>query len=173
MVTTATRASAQSIEQSKSNRKFCTFWVSDRQFGVDILDVKEVNRESSFTPIYHAPAEVRGYVNIRGQIYLILDLRKLLGLGSAVAERASRLVLFKPSVGESFGVLVDKVGDVISVEDGAIEDRRGSGQTLPETGDRRCDRDDLTSGVCKLQDSLLVILNARNLLTQVEKVRES
>lgn len=173
METIATQAPVQSFEQTKNSRTFCTFWVSDRQFGVDILDVKEVNLESSFTPIHHAPPEVQGYVNIRGQIYLILDLRRLLGFETNVAEQTSRLVLFKPSVGESFGVLVDKVGDVVTVDNDAIEDRRSSGQPLPEIGERRGNAEGLANGVCKLQDSLLVILNARNFLAQVENVSET
>ena len=91
------------------SRQFCTLWVSGKLFGFDILDVKEVNLETDFTPISHSPAEVKGYVNVRGQIYLILDLRVLLGLDPAEIQRESRLVLFKPSIGESIGVLVDKV----------------------------------------------------------------
>ena len=70
----------ETVETQK--RQFCTFWISGRHLGVDVLDVKEINSEINLTPIFHAPKEVIGYVNIRGQIYLILDLRLILGFES-------------------------------------------------------------------------------------------
>lgn len=160
-------ASAQ-FRNTAEKKHFCTFQVSGRLFGVDILDVKEVNREASFTPVFHAPEEVRGYVNIRGQIYLILDLRVLLGLNAGDAEESNRLVLFKSSVGDSFGIVVDTVGDVVEVDGDEIEDRRKGGQAVSEEGERRGESEDHVSGVCKLKNALLVILNARNLLKSIE-----
>ena len=73
-VTDVTRASMA------TQRLFCTFRVDGRLFGVDILDVKEVTAETTFTRVAHAPDEVLGLVNIRGHIYLALDLRRLLGM---------------------------------------------------------------------------------------------
>jgi chemotaxis signal transduction protein len=157
---TAGKATGKTDERRK--RQFCTFMIGERLFGVDILDVKEINPETGFTPIFHAPREIRGYVNIRGQIHLILDLRLLMGLERKSIDAASRLILFKPNVGVSFGVLVDSVGDVVEVEDALIEDRRKTEKGAPEHGDRRTS--DIGSGVCKLKDELMVILNSRNLL---------
>src|SRR5262245_60529706 len=93
-------------------RLFCTFRVDGRLFGVDILDVKEVTTEITATRIAHTPEEVRGLVNIRGHIYLALDLRLLLGLPPANATGDSRMVLFKPTVGSAFGVVVDEISDI-------------------------------------------------------------
>ena len=73
-------------------RLFCTFRLGERLFGVDVLAVKEVNREMTFTAVPHAPAAVRGFANLRGQIHLVLDLRQLLGLPPAVVGPDSRLV---------------------------------------------------------------------------------
>lgn len=138
-------------------QQFCTFRISNRLFGVDILDVKEINTELSFTPIHHAPEEVRGLVNIRGQIYLVLDLRRVLGFSPGTAEESTRLILFKQSVGEAFGVLVDSIGDVVSVDRKQIEERRKQESPAPSTEERR--RADFGKGVCKLDEELLVILD--------------
>ena len=138
-------------------RQFCTFLAGDHLFGVDILDVKEIYTEIDFTPISHAPKQVKGYVNIRGHIHLILDLRLLLEFESKKTDEASRLVLFKPGVGESFGVLVDRIGDVLEVDETQIEYYQET-----EFG-VSC----LKSGVCKLKNALLVILNSENLLKSV------
>jgi chemotaxis signal transduction protein len=97
-------------------RMFCTFRVDDRLFGVDILDVKEVTAETTFTRVAHAPDEVLGLVNIRGHICLALDLHRLLGLPALAVTVDSRLVLFKSSVGHAFGVVVDAIADIRTVD---------------------------------------------------------
>ncbi len=147
------------------NRQFCTLILGKRLFGVDILDVKEISPNLEFTPVFHAPREIVGYVNIRGAIHLILDLRLLMGFESTRTDEWSRLVLFKPNVGESFGVLVDRVGDVVEVDESYIEDRRKSSKEGRGGVERR--KSDLGSGVCKLDDELMVILNSRNLFNHI------
>ena len=154
-------------QQGVSQQQFCSFRLAGRLYGVDILDVKEINPETVFTPIFHAPEEVRGYVNIRGQINLVLDLRRLLGFDPRPIDQDSRIVLFKPHVGENYGVLVDQVGDVVSVSQDRIEDRRADSQGVPEGRERRNELR-AARGVCKLEKELLVILDARAFLTTIK-----
>lgn len=149
-------------------KQFVTFYISGRLFGVDINYVKEINTENQFTPIFHAPREIKGYVNIRGQIYMILDLRLLLGFSKSEFLESSRIILFKPSVGESFGVLIDKIGDVVEVKETDIEE---SLQKLSDniSSDLGAKLEHITEGVCKLKNNLLVILNPTVFLPEVEK----
>ncbi len=147
-------------------RQICTFTIDDRLLGIDILDVKEINTETRFTPIFHAPREVRGYVNIRGQIHLILDLRRLMDLPEKPVDDGSRLILFKPRVGDNFGILVDQIGDVLDIQGDMIEDRRKTDRGAPDGDDRRTL--EMGSGVCKLEDGLLIVLEAENLLQRIE-----
>ena len=141
----------------------CSFWIAERLFGVDILDVKEINREVGFTRIHHAPPDVRGYVNIRGQIYLVLDLRLMLGFGSAPTGPANRVVLFKPSAGNSFGVLVDRAGDIVHIARDRIEWRERQ-----PAGHGQDPRKALIAGDCKLPMKLLTLLHSRGLLEAVQ-----
>lgn len=143
------------------NRQFCTFWLSGRLFGVQILDVKEIHPEVAITPIFHAPKEVKGYVNIRGQVYLILDLRPMLGFEGKEIDRKSCLVIFKNTVGEPFGVLVDQISDVVEVSSDQIEVGDGGGQDKMGSAG-------MVQSVCKLPQSLLVVLDARKFLGSVE-----
>ena len=127
----------------------------------------EINTETEFTPIFHAPEAVKGYVNIRGQIHLILDLRLIMDLPEKPVDAESRLILFKPTVGENFGILVDRIGDVMEIHGDMVEDRRKADEGVPETGDRRAL--EMGGGVCKLKDGLMIILDANQLLTHIEK----
>jgi len=133
---------------------------------VDIRDVKEINTEVSFTPILHAPRQVKGYLNIRGQIHLVLDLRLILGFEEDPDVEGKKVIIFKQSVAEPFGVLVDMMGDIIEAEDSQIEDppkEEGLSEEKQMTLERR-----VISGFCKLKSGLLIILNPRNFLKSLE-----
>jgi chemotaxis signal transduction protein len=152
-------------ETSNQKLQCCTFRIAGRLFGVDIHDVKEIFPEVSLTPVFHAPKEVKGYVNIRGQIYLILDLRLILGHEEKPVDKESCLVLFKPSVAEPFGILVDKIGDVVVVEKEQMEKNRPSLSDVEK-------RSDLINFVCKLEKALLVVLNPKKILEYIDADKE-
>ena len=147
-------------------RQFCSFRAANRLYGADILTVKEVTGETSFTAVHHAAPEVQGLVNIRGQISLVLDLRMLLGFDKQPISPNSRVVLFKPDVGESFGFLVDSVGDVISADENMIEWRK-DGRKSSEAAETSGKHERLELGVCKLEKDLLVILNPAQALASL------
>jgi chemotaxis signal transduction protein len=132
-------------------RHYCSFWIGDHLFGIDILDVKEINGDISLTPIFHAPPQVRGYVNIRGQVHLVVDPRRPLGLEPDPALTGKMLIIFKPSVGEACAMLVDRVGDIVEVPEANFEE-----ETVDPIGETT-----LTAGVCKLDGQLLVVLDPR------------
>ncbi len=139
-------------------RQFCSFHIADRLFGIDILDIREIKDEFSLTAVHHAPREVRGLANIRGHICLILDLRLMLGFDVRDVDEMSRLILFKERTGESFGVLVDQIGDIADVDENQIEKCLPDENSSTETGG------DSTVGICKLEDELMVILAPGKLL---------
>lgn len=147
-------------------RQFCTFHIGQNLFGVDITDVKEIRTPDRFTTVCHASDEVRGFVNIRGQIHLVIDLRVLLGFDAAETGKFSRIVLFKRHVGESFGILVDTVGDVVETNEAGIENM---GERNRENGSGLRGSYDLIVGNFKLEDKILIILDSTLLLKKVEK----
>jgi purine-binding chemotaxis protein CheW len=150
----------------ESQRLFCTFRVDGRLFGVDILDVKEVTAETTYTRVAHAPDEVLGLVNIRGHIYLALDLRRLLGMPATDLTTDSRLLLFKPSVGSAFGVVVDEISEIQTADANRIERFTQNDHEFATTNVQRID---LIDSVCKLGTELLVVLNPRRFLSLVEQ----
>ena len=148
-----------------ATRQFCSFRVAGRLYGADILKVKEITGETNITPVFHAPSEVKGIVNIRGQISLVLDLRLMLGFEPQSITTASRIVLLKPEACESFGLLVDAIGDVIAADESMIEWRRSHEELGGVAGEHRCS---LETGVCKLEKSLLVILDPSMALRYIQ-----
>jgi purine-binding chemotaxis protein CheW len=150
----------------ENTQLFCTFRSADHWFGVPVQDVKEVTTQTTCTPVPHAPHEVAAYVNIRGHIFMALDPRSLLGLDARTTAE-NRLILFKPGVGPSLGLLVDEIGDIVAVDSNQIEDF-GAGAHQPSAG-TFIDRVDLITRVCKMPAGLLMILEPRKFVRLVEQ----
>lgn len=159
-------------EQQKRMRKhqFCTFQLADRLFGIDILDIKEITQEAQYTTIFHASKQVQGYVNIRGQIHLVLNMRQMMGFERRELDSESRIIIFKPRAGEAFGILVDRIGDVVEVDEETIEERRNDEQVTKEGQERR--NVSLGMGVCKLEDDVMVLLNSRRFLSTMHQQKQ-
>ena len=161
---------------NRSVVQMCTFRMADRLFGVDILDVKEVNENVNVTPIYHAPPDVCGYINIRGQILLVVSLHETFGLEQKLKTDQTaiggKIVVFKQSVDEPFGIVVDEVCDVVPIDPKRIVDRRSSAGETAESRELRRVRDEMAIGVYPLEKELLLILNARRILAKGSKIKQ-
>lgn len=130
-------------------RQFCTFYLGDDFFGVDVRRVQEVLRHQQQTRVPLAPKMIRGLINLRGQIVTALDLRCRLGLGEPAEDTIPINVVVRTEDGP-VSLLVDEIGDVVEVTDDDFE-------PPPETvkGIAR----ELVVGTYKLPDRLLLILD--------------
>ena len=68
-----------STTSSTAERRFCTFFLGEECYGIDILTVREINRQVQITPARGAPEAVRGFMNLRGQIVTVIDPAVQLG----------------------------------------------------------------------------------------------
>lgn len=129
-------------------RQLCTFFVEDLFFGIDIADVREVLFHQQMARVPLAPPVVEGLINLRGQIVTAVDLRRRLGIAARpVRDEPMNVVVFTP--GGLVSLLVDKVGDVVTVDQSMFE-------TVPET--IKPSMRQLLSGVYKLDKKLLLVV---------------
>jgi chemotaxis signal transduction protein len=91
---------------------------------------------------------------------MIIDLRKSLGITSEPTEK-EKLLLIKDHIAGQTGIIVDDIGDVISVEAEQIE--LSSSNTNKDELENISNKN-IVHGVCKLKNKLMIILNANNLL---------
>jgi purine-binding chemotaxis protein CheW len=131
------------------NRHVCTFTLGDTLFGIDVPVIQEVLRPQAMTRVPLAPSMVRGLINLRGQIITAIDLRDRLGLPPAPADVTGMNVVTRLQ-DETVSFLVDDVGEVLDLPADQFED---APPTL--SGALR----DVTLGVYKLKDRLLLLLN--------------
>ena len=131
-------------------KQFATFYVDKMLFGIDVQLVQEIIRYQEMTPVPLAPEAIKGLINLRGQIITAIDLRTRLDLPERSADALPMNVVVRANDG-TVSLLVDKIGDVLDVETDQYE---GTPDMLEE-GTRS-----LVAGVYKLEDELLLVLNA-------------
>jgi chemotaxis signal transduction protein len=146
------------------HRLFCSFWLGPYRFGVDAAAIREVSAHTVCTPIPLAPPAVRGYVNLRGHLYLVLDLRSLITMPTTDGGTSGYLIVFQATVGEALAVFVDRIGDIVAIgEDEIDRPKGGAGDGGTETPAESC-VEDLVEGTARLADGLLTILQPRRFL---------
>jgi purine-binding chemotaxis protein CheW len=141
-------------------RQFCTFYLDRLLFGVESQRIQEVMREVELTAVPLAPVEVRGLMNLRGQIVAALDLRSRLDLPASTAQRSPMCVVVRTHEG-ALSLLVDDIGDVVEV-------RLESFERPPET--LRGTIRDVILGVHKLDEQLLHVLDTDKVCKAGERI---
>lgn len=132
--------------------QFITFNIKDHLVGIDIRDVREINRVLDITPVQHAPDYVRGLINLRGNTVTIFDLAVRIGFEKReITEESHNIILKKDSV----GLVVDNIGDVVEAHESEIE--------LPPANLKGI-KSRFVEGVKKLNEELLIILSAKKIL---------
>ena len=131
--------------------EICTVRLGSSTFGVPITHILEIVGSARPQPVPLAPIFVGGLVHYRGDVLTTVSLRQLLGLPFKEG-RQDLLVL--ESAGGIFGLLVDSVGEVLTVSPADHEPN-------PSILDER--RRSLFAGAYKLKDSLLVMLDPEQL----------
>ncbi|QQR69557.1 MAG: purine-binding chemotaxis protein CheW [Alphaproteobacteria bacterium] len=99
---------------STQARQYVTFTINSEEYGVDIMDVREIKGWTHATRLPNAPSYVRGVINLRGLMLPIFDLRSRFGQGETDASKTHVIVIV--AVGSrTIGILVDAVSDILSI----------------------------------------------------------
>jgi purine-binding chemotaxis protein CheW len=131
------------------DQQFCTFYLADRFYGVEVDQVQEVIREQSVTRVPLAASVIGGLINLRGQIVTAFDLRERLGLPARTDGQVPTNVVVRYE-DEAVSLLVDEIGDVVEIDEHAFEPPP---DTLSEEARA------LTRGVYKLTGKLMHVLD--------------
>ena len=130
--------------------QYCTFELDGMFLALEARRVQEVLRAQPVTQVPLTSSTIRGLMNMRGQIVLVVDLRRRLGLPDAGPELRPVNVLVRTPDG-LVSLLVDRVGDVLDLHPAAFE-------PVPDTLDGEARS--LLRGAYQLPDRLLLHLDA-------------
>jgi len=134
----------------------CFTIVTDgKTFGLPVENIQTVFEMVSVTPVPLAPFEVLGLVNLRGKIVTAVSLRRRLSGDRRAVPEPSNLAVGVDYRGESFALVVDEVGDVITLDP----------DTLIENPPHLGSKGTQITAVHRLEDAILPILDLRWVLT--------
>jgi purine-binding chemotaxis protein CheW len=134
--------------------EFVTFTIAGQMFGLPIARVQDVFKPARITRVPLAGAEIAGVLNLRGRIVTAIDMRHRLEVKRREAGDALMAIGIEAK-GESFGLLVDAVGEVLKLPEADREPN-------PINLDRKLAA--LSAGVYRLEGQLLVALDIDRVL---------
>lgn len=114
----ARREAAVAGEAAARIDQFITFTIGEEEYGVDIMDVREIKGWTQATRLPNSPNYVRGVVNLRGIMVPVLDLRARFGMGRTEVTKTHVVVIVTVEK-RVLGLLVDAVSDILSMSRGA------------------------------------------------------
>jgi len=101
--------------------KMISFSLGGKDYGVDIMNVKEIAKADKFTYVPNAASYVRGVYNLRGDIIPIIDLRSFLHQPIHKKEDNMENMLILQIEDRVYGTVVDKIDKVIGINTESIQ----------------------------------------------------
>ncbi len=148
--------------EKKEPEMHLAFNLEDEVFAIEIAHIREVLEPREFTRIPYMPDFIRGAVNVRGSVEMVVDMRGVLGMPRMEVTDASRVVILETSfAGEivALGALVDSVNSVTKIHPDRIE-------APPETAGRW--RSELIKGIGGVDDRFIIILDVMEIHAFIE-----
>jgi purine-binding chemotaxis protein CheW len=141
------------------NFKMITFSLAGKDYGVDIMNVKEIAKADKFTFVPNAASFVRGVYNLRGDIIPIIDLRIFFHLPVDTKADGQENMLILRIEDRVYGTIVDKIDKVVGINAETIQPPH------PIFGDINIK---FISGVVEKQGDLYIILDVIRIFSQSE-----
>ncbi|MBP7495560.1 MAG: purine-binding chemotaxis protein CheW [Spirochaetales bacterium] len=157
------------MEEQENQLQLVTFQLGKETYGIDIMDVKEIQRLQETRPIPNAPSYVEGIFKLRNDIIPLVNLHKRFHIKkSETTEEDSILsgIIILDINGMRIGIIIDRVSRVVTVEYDQIQPPP---QILTGIGA------EYIQGVVKQEEGYLIILDIRKLfsvkeLQQIDKI---
>ena len=113
------------------SRDVLTFHIADEEYGIGIEHIREIIKHRVVTEVPRVPSFVAGIIAVRGLVMPVLDLRQRLRMRTAGLSQKSRiLIVSRPASSheivseeerERFGLVVDRVSEVVRIQEVDIE----------------------------------------------------
>src|SRR5256885_6073015 len=140
--------------------EFVTVMIGGQLFGLPISRVQDVFMPERLTRVPLSPREIAGVLSLRGRIVPVVDMLARLGLQKN-EEGKPPMAVGVDLRGESYGLLIDQIGEVLRLPGNGREDN-------PVNLDPRLAK--LAGGVHRLEGQLMVILDVDRVLEIVPEL---
>ncbi|HEY3420867.1 MAG TPA: chemotaxis protein CheW [Methanomassiliicoccales archaeon] len=157
------RRRREKVELTGDEEQIVSFQLGKSTFAVSVNQVREIGKVQDITKIPKMPDYIEGVMNLRGQITTVIDLRKRFNIDDGVGGRTAQSRIIVAEVGDNqIGIIVDSVEDVMRVPKNSIS---APPKTLASAMDA-----ELLTGICKLQDKLIMLLDLNKIMLSKEEM---
>ena len=138
---------------------YLSFIVCDELFAVNVAKVLEVLQKQRITHVPNAPAYIKGIINFRGEVVPVFESRTKFNLPPRPEDASYVVIVYDLSKGADvfrIGTIVDKVKDVISIDDSEIK---------PVPPMSKEFNTEFLNGIFKQQNDFIMLLNVEKVFT--------
>jgi purine-binding chemotaxis protein CheW len=140
-------------------RQLVSFMLDEVEYGVDILSVHEILRYPEITRLPNTPKFIKGVINLRGNVLPVVDVRLRFGFPKGSITDLTRIIVVETG-GKQVGLLVDNVYQVVRIPVANIDPPSELIIGVSE---------EFISGIGRLKDRLIVLLNMSHIIFLEEK----
>lgn len=140
--------------------KVIVFQLADKEYAIPVSNVQGIEKLMHITRVPKTAKYVKGVINLRGVITPIIDLRERFDLPISEDEETTRIIIVTLDDIE-VGFIVDSANDVIDIPTNAIEQQPEVVGSIEE---------DFISGVAKVENHLLILLNLHKVLNPSNEI---
>lgn len=140
--------------------QYLTFTLDKELFALDIVKVREVLEFTAITKVPRTPDYMRGVINLRGNVVVVVDLGVRLGKGrSELGKRSSIVLVEVASHGggqQLIGMLVDEVREILEIPTNHL-------QPPPDFGSQI--RTDFIHAMGRVNETFMILLDINHVLS--------
>jgi purine-binding chemotaxis protein CheW len=139
--------------------KYLIFELGGEEFGISVLQVKEIMKMQQITMVPKAPHFLQGVINLRGRIVPVMNLRRKFGMSEQGDTERTCIVVVRSDTeaGEQpMGIIVDGVVEVLLLGEEEIEH-------APDFGVE--DRSSCVQGMAKNKGTVKILLDIDKVLS--------
>ncbi len=133
--------------------KYLTFSIGAESYGIEIRHVIEIIKLQPMTTVPEMPDYIQGVMNLRGQIFPVMDVRKRFKKESGNYNDRTCIVVIDVN-GLSIGLIVDSVSEVLAISNEDIV-------SPPDLGN---DRQRYIDSICRANGEVKLLVNAAKLI---------
>lgn len=134
------------------------FGLGKEKYGIPIEQVREIMPCTKVTPVPGTPDFFEGFLNVRGELISLINLRSFIGMEEMEDREDARILVLSSQEGTVQGILVDKVSSIVEVKGNEL-------QPLEENCVEKGFANEHLKGVVDTPNGLVVILDVERIIS--------
>ncbi|MFW5787324.1 MAG: chemotaxis protein CheW [Halanaerobiales bacterium] len=146
-------------DEVTSEEQYLTFQIASEDYGIELIQSKEVIKVPQITNVPHTEDYVLGVINLRGQIVPVIDLKKKLALEmetdkEKINREAKRIIIVQKEE-TLVGIMVDQIKEVLNIDVDNIQEITESERGISK---------EFIEGIFNTGDHLIIIIDINEIL---------